>query len=68
MEFENLSFGPKNEKLFKIISSTSAQLKIKSYIVGGFVRDNLIKLKSKKDIDIVAIGSGIELALEVQKN
>ena len=67
MEFENLSFGPKYDKLFKIISSTSALLKIKSYIVGGFVRDNLIKLKPKKDIDIVAIGSGIELALEVQK-
>ena len=67
MEFENLSFGSKYEQLFKIISTTSALLEIKSYIVGGFVRDNLIKLKPKKDIDIVAVGSGIELASEVQK-
>ena len=67
MEFENLSFGSKHDKLFKIISRTSTLLKIKSYVVGGFVRDNLVKLKPKKDVDIVAIGSGIELALEVQK-
>ena len=67
MEFENPSFGSKYEQLFKIISTTSALLEIKSYIVGGFVRDNLIKLKPKKDIDIVAVGSGIELASEVQK-
>ena len=67
MEFENLLFGSKYEQLFKIISTTSAQLKIKSYIVGGFVRDNLIKLKPKKDIDIIAVGSGIEFASEVQK-
>ena len=67
MEFENLSLGSKYDKLFRIISSTSTLLKIKSYVVGGFVRDSLVKLKPKKDIDIVAIGSGIELALEVQK-
>ena len=67
MESENLLFGPKYDNLFKIISGTSTLLKIKSYVVGGFVRDSLIKLKPKKDIDIVAIGSGIELALEVQK-
>ena len=67
MEFKNLSLGSKYDKLFRIISSTSALLKIKAYVVGGFVRDNLVKLKTKKDIDIVAIGSGIKLALEVQK-
>ena len=61
MEFENLSFGP-NTKNYLRYKYTSALLKIKSYIVGGFVRDNLIKLKPKKDIDIVFIGSGIELA------
>ena len=67
MEFKKPSFGSKYEQLFNIISTTSDLLKIKSYIVGGFVRDNLIKLKPKKDIDIVAVGSGIELASEVQK-
>ena len=56
MEFENLSFESKHDELFRVISSTSALLKIKSYVVGGFVRDNLVKLKPKKDIDIVAIG------------
>jgi tRNA nucleotidyltransferase (CCA-adding enzyme) len=31
------------------------------------VRDLLLKEISKKDIDIVAVGSGIELALHVSK-
>jgi tRNA nucleotidyltransferase (CCA-adding enzyme) len=36
-------------------------------LVGGFVRDHLLGRGKAKDIDIVAIGSGIELAKAVQK-
>jgi putative nucleotidyltransferase with HDIG domain len=36
---------------------------IEAYLVGGFVRDLLLERKSKiKDIDVVCVGSGIELA------
>ena len=59
MEFENLSLGSKYDKLFRIISSTSTLLKIKSYVVGWFVRDSLVKLKPNYYIDILAIVSGI---------
>ena len=38
-----------------------------SYVIGGFVRDLLLKRDFKKDIDIVAVGSGIELALKVSQ-
>ena len=36
-------------------------------MIGGFVRDLLLKRDFKKDIDIVAVGSGIELALKVSE-
>jgi tRNA nucleotidyltransferase (CCA-adding enzyme) len=36
-------------------------------VIGGFVRDLILKRNSNKDIDIVAVGSGIELALKVSE-
>src|SRR5690606_22954982 len=35
------------------------------YVIGGFVRDLLMNRKSKNDIDILIIGSGIEFAERV---
>ena len=54
-----------SNKIFKTIAEASIKLDVKSYVIGGFVRDLLLKRDFKKDIDIVAVGSGIELALEV---
>ena len=51
--------------IFKIIAQASHELNIESYVIGGFVRDFLLERDFKKDIDIVAIGSGIDLALKV---
>jgi putative nucleotidyltransferase with HDIG domain len=52
-------------KIFQVISQASKELNIESYVIGGFVRDLILKREFKKDIDIVAVGSGIELALKV---
>ncbi len=54
-------------KIFEVISQASQELNVESYVIGGFVRDLLLKRDFKKDIDIVAVGSGIELALHVSK-
>ncbi|AOW10934.1 CCA tRNA nucleotidyltransferase [Flavobacterium gilvum] len=54
-----------NNKIFEVISQASQELNIESYVIGGFVRDLLLNRDSKKDIDVVAVGSGIELALKV---
>ena len=51
--------------IFEIITQAAANLNVDAYVIGGFVRDFLLNRDSKKDIDIVAVGSGIELALEV---
>jgi tRNA nucleotidyltransferase (CCA-adding enzyme) len=53
--------------IFEVISKASIELNVESYVIGGFVRDLLLGRKSKKDIDIVAVGSGIELALKVSE-
>ena len=52
-------------KIFEVISKASQELNIDSYVIGGFVRDLILNRDFKKDIDIVAVGSGIELALKV---
>ena len=53
--------------IFTIIAQAARELNVESYVIGGFVRDLLLQRNHKKDIDIVAIGSGIELALKVSE-
>ncbi len=53
--------------IFKFIAKASQELKLESYVIGGFVRDHLLQKDFKKDIDIVAIGSGIDLAIKVSE-
>jgi len=54
-------------KIFKIISQAAQELNLECYVIGGFVRDILLDRNHKKDIDIVTVGSGIELALKVSE-
>ncbi len=54
-------------KIFEVISQASQELNVESYVIGGFVRDLVLGRDFKKDIDIVAVGSGIELALKVSE-
>ncbi|CAM4358298.1 HD domain-containing protein [Zobellia nedashkovskayae] len=51
--------------IFKIVSQAADELGVDCYVIGGFVRDYLLERGTHKDIDIVAIGSGIELAKKV---
>ncbi|WP_299178832.1 HD domain-containing protein [uncultured Chryseobacterium sp.] len=55
----------KNLKLFKIISEVASRNNQSVYIVGGYVRDLLMKRKASTDIDFVTEQSGIELAQHV---
>lgn len=52
-----------NDKVFSIISEVVSEESAEAYVTGGWVRDYLLKRDHPgKDIDIVVIGSGIELA------
>jgi poly(A) polymerase len=53
-------------KIFQIISKAADNLDQETYVIGGYVRD-LYLGRPSKDIDIVTVGSGIELAQEVAK-
>ncbi|RKT01446.1 CCA tRNA nucleotidyltransferase [Chryseobacterium defluvii] len=55
----------KNLKLFKIISEVAFRNNQSVYIVGGYVRDLLMKRKASTDIDFVTEQNGIELAQSV---
>ncbi len=53
--------------IFDTITKASINLKLDSYVIGGFVRDFLLQRGDAKDIDVVTVGSGIALAKEVSK-
>jgi poly(A) polymerase len=53
--------------IFEYISKASNNLQLDTFVIGGFVRDYFLKRGTPKDIDIVAVGSGIDLATEVAK-
>jgi poly(A) polymerase len=54
-----------SSEIFSVISKASKQLRLESYVIGGFVRDYFLNRGTAKDIDIVTVGSGIELAEKV---
>ena len=53
--------------IFEYISKISSELNVDAYVVGGYVRDLFLK-RENKDIDIVAVGNGIDLANAVAKS
>ena len=50
-----------NNPLLEIVAKVAQETQVETYVVGGFVRDLILKRPSK-DIDLVCVGSGIELA------
>lgn len=56
-----------HSEIFTVIKNAANYLQIDSYVIGGFVRDFFLDRGTAKDIDVVAVGSGIDLALQVSK-
>ena len=50
--------------IFRTVGEIADELSLETYVIGGFVRDIILKRPSK-DIDFVCVGSGIELAQKV---
>jgi len=54
------------DPIFKIVSKSGKKLGFDTYVVGGYVRDILLK-RDSKDVDFVCVGSGVALAEEVHR-
>src|ERR1700733_13995728 len=62
----NFSDHLHTDKIFEILAENASRLELETYLVGGYVRDLILK-RPCKDIDVVCVGSGIELAMAVSK-
>jgi len=57
-----------NDKIFETLSGVVTSEGVEAYVIGGWVRDCLLKRDHPdKDIDIVVIGSGIDIARKVAR-
>ena len=54
--------------VFQTVARVADELGLDTYVIGGYVRDALLERGNAKDIDFVAVGSGIELAKAVAQN
>ncbi|MBK8362760.1 MAG: HD domain-containing protein [Bacteroidetes bacterium] len=53
-------------RIFSVIAEEAEAMNQQAFVIGGYVRDIFLKRESK-DIDIVVLGSGIDLAQHVAK-
>lgn len=55
---------PQERTIFNLIAKAANNIGVPAFVVGGYVRDRLLA-RPTKDIDIVCVGNGINLANEV---
>lgn len=53
-----------NQKVFKTIAASANDKDVQVWVIGGYVRDILLE-RNSKDIDIMVLGSGIDLAKDI---
>ncbi len=63
-QFVPIQLNELEEKIIAVVSESAKELKVEAYLVGGYVRDKLLK-RASKDIDFTVVGSGIKLAENV---
>ena len=57
---------PLKDEVFQLIGRKADELRLDTYVIGGYVRDLFLNRPSK-DIDIMSVGRGIELAEALAK-
>lgn len=53
--------------VFRLVGECADAIGVDAYVIGGYVRDIFLARTHKRDIDVVAIGKGIDLAECVKK-
>lgn len=54
-----------HQPVFNLLSEVAQQQQTRAFVIGGYVRDCLLKRNFRKDIDVVVEGSGIDFAKAV---
>lgn len=54
--------------VFKVVSAVAGEMNLRAFVIGGFVRDLVLKRDNRQDIDIVVLGSGIDFAHRVAEH
>ncbi len=54
-----------NHPVFEVVATVAGERDIQAYVIGGFVRDLLLRRDNRQDIDIMVVSGGIEFAREV---
>ncbi|MGB1218730.1 MAG: CCA tRNA nucleotidyltransferase [Flavobacteriales bacterium] len=57
-----------DNQVFKTIQTLAKSQNKQAFVIGGFVRDLILKRGTAQDVDVVCTGSGIELAEAVSKS
>lgn len=55
-----------DKEIFHQVGAAADRLGVECYVVGGYVRDLFLE-RTSNDIDVVTVGSGIELAQELKR-
>lgn len=63
---EDLIYDKIDTPIFRLVGECADELGLEAYVVGGYVRD-LLLYRPSKDIDIVSVGRGIDLAQAVAR-
>lgn len=64
--FMDIQLSDKEKEIIHKVAQAAQELKLETYLIGGFVRDKILG-RHTKDADIVCAGDGIELAKAVAK-
>lgn len=51
--------------IFSLLSDTAKKNQVACYVIGGYVRDQLMGRDFKNDVDVVVVGKGIDFAQQV---
>ncbi|MDO7712589.1 MAG: CCA tRNA nucleotidyltransferase, partial [Schleiferiaceae bacterium] len=62
-----IAFSSQHDFLFKAIGKEADDLNLPCYVVGGWVRDQLLKRPNSKDIDFVVVGDALDVAKRCSK-
>ncbi len=62
----DIQLSDKEKEIIHKVAQAAQELKLETYLIGGFVRDKILG-RHTKDADIVCAGDGIELAKAVAK-